>query len=105
MEKRIITFDEGLHKYSDEYGKVYTSVTQLIHKVAPTYDTEFWAMYRALDQAGYKPRPFPEVRVIEVLYNGKRQRFELSSLLNGILPVNKEHSDFMSADLYSIVVP
>lgn len=57
MKQVKITFNEELHKYTDEEGSVYTSVTQLIGKVTPEYPAKFWAMYRALDQTGYKLAP------------------------------------------------
>ena len=90
MEKRTIIFNEAEHSYTDEYKIKYTSVTQLIHKVEKPYDSEYWSVYRSLEQAGYKIRPFPEERKIEVLYNGKRQKFDLAVYLNGLLPVNIE---------------
>lgn len=39
MIKRQIFFDADLHKYTDEEGKVYTSVTQKIGLVTPVFNT------------------------------------------------------------------
>jgi hypothetical protein len=66
MEKRIISFNEELHRYTDEYNVVYTSVTQKIGSIEKKFQTEFWSIYRALDQLGYKVRPFPEHDSIEI---------------------------------------
>ena len=57
MKKVQIFFNEVEHKYTDDEGNIYTSVTQIIGEVTPKYDVEFWAMYRALDQVGYKLVP------------------------------------------------
>lgn len=93
MDKRTIAFNEDLHKYTDEYNKVYTSVTQLIGKYEPIYDDEFWAIYRSIDQmAIYKPRPFLEERCIEIKYNGTRQKFSLDTLTD-LLTVYKTHNE------------
>ncbi len=90
MIKKKIFFNEELHKYTDEDNKVYTSVTQLIGKVEPKYDEEFWAIYRVIEQKGYKPRPFLEQRIIEITWQGKRQKFFLDAFINGLLPIKKE---------------
>lgn len=90
QHKRKIKFDPELHKYTDEYGKTYTSVTQLIGTIEPQFDTEFWSMYRAIDQTGiYKPRPDPVNRQITVWYNSTWQTFSIDLLYSGILPVVK----------------
>lgn len=91
MEKRVIKFDVDAHRYSDEYGKVYTSVTQLIGKVEPKYDEEYWSIYRTLDQRGFNPRPFVETRMIEILFHGKRRKFLIPDLIKN-LPVNEWRS-------------
>ena len=92
MITRKITFNEEFHKYTDENNIIYTSATQLIGKVTPTYNTEFWAIYRVLDKLHYKPRPFLESNMIEILFNGKRQKFPIKAFVNGLLPVNKRIS-------------
>lgn len=66
MQKVKIYFDEAEHKYTDDEGSVYTSTTQLIGKVTPVFDQEFWCMYRALDQVGYKLKPDTVNRTITV---------------------------------------
>jgi len=90
MIKKHISFNEALHRYTDEDNKVYTSVTTLIGMVEPKYDEEFWAIYRVVEQKGYKPRPFLNERIIEIMWEGRRKKFFLSAFLNGLLPVNKE---------------
>lgn len=86
MEKRQISFNEALHRYTDEYNLVYTSVTTLIGQVEPKYDEEFWAMYRILDQAGYKLRPLLEDRLIMVNYQGVWRKYTIAALQLGIIP-------------------
>lgn len=70
MPKKVqIYFDEEKHKYTDNEGNAYTSVTQLLSRITPKYDSEFWCMYRALDQMNYKLIPDTLNRMISV--NGK----------------------------------
>lgn len=47
MIKKQITFNEELHRYTDEDKNVYTSVTTLIDKYAPKFDKEKWSSYIA----------------------------------------------------------
>ena len=61
-----ILFNEAEHKYYDEYGTIYTSVTTLIGKYTNTFDNEFWAMYTCLKDHHYKVKPQPETRSIYV---------------------------------------
>lgn len=51
LEKRIISFDEASHTYKDEFKNPYISVTTLIKKCCPEFNTEFWSKYKA-DQLG-----------------------------------------------------
>lgn len=85
MKKVQIFFDEEQHKYTDEEGNAYTSVTQLINQVTPQYDAEFWAMYRALDQMSYKLQPDTLTRRIAV--NGTF--YTLKSLYTGLFKTLK----------------
>lgn len=61
-----IFFNEAEHKYYDANGHIYTSVTTLIHKYAPEFDTEFWCMYTALKEHNLKVKPEPTKRSIYV---------------------------------------
>lgn len=45
--KRTITFNESLHRYTDEFNLEYTSVTTLISKYYPKFDEDFWARKKA----------------------------------------------------------
>jgi hypothetical protein len=49
-----ILFDEAQHKYYDRDNNVYTSVTTLIGKYTDTFDGEYWSMYTALKNHGYR---------------------------------------------------
>lgn len=51
---RKIFFNEGLHKYTDEYNNVFTSVTTVIGKYKEKFDTE--KMARICAQIGRNPR-------------------------------------------------
>ncbi|MAT89596.1 MAG: hypothetical protein CMC35_02795 [Flavobacteriaceae bacterium] len=51
-----ISFDPVPHKYYDDGGIEYTSVTTLIGKYAPKFNKRYWSMYTALRDAGYKVR-------------------------------------------------
>ena len=59
-----INFNEKEHKYYDDTGLVYTSVTTLIKKYTKTYDTNFWAMYTGLKERGLRVKPEPENNII-----------------------------------------
>lgn len=61
-----ILFNEAEHKYYDTTGQIYTSVTTLIGKYTNTFDGEFWAMYTALKEHGFKVKPEPSKRSIFV---------------------------------------
>ncbi len=43
----MITFDAGPHTYTRN-GSKYLSVTQLINRYCPPFDTEYWSLYKAL---------------------------------------------------------
>jgi hypothetical protein len=61
---RTIHFDEPSHRYTDNYGKVYTSVTQLIGKYTPVFDKRYWLFYKGLQGLGFKVRPSVETQEI-----------------------------------------
>ena len=65
---RKITFDEDLHKYTDERGSVYKSVTTIIHSLFPEFERDkmsyFVARKRVMKDKGYPDAssvPVPEV--------------------------------------------
>jgi len=96
-EVRQIRFDEPTHKYTDEHGYNYTSVTTLIGQIEPEFKTTYWAVYRALDKGGYRPRPFIETDEIEILYNNMRRKFPLAFFVNDIIPVSSMSNDVLAA--------
>lgn len=61
-----LIFTEHDHKYRDETNLVYTSVTTLLEKYKTQFDNDFWSMYTALKDAGYRLRPHPEERKISL---------------------------------------
>lgn len=44
----MIRFQDKGHLYTDRNGESYTSVTTLIHKYVPPFDTMYWSMYKAI---------------------------------------------------------
>lgn len=52
-----ISFDPVPHKYYDDNGIVYTSVTTLIGRYENPFNHKYWSMYVALRDSGYKVRP------------------------------------------------
>lgn len=47
MELRNISFNEQLHKYTDEYFNEYRSVTTCIGDYVPVFDTDYWSKVTA----------------------------------------------------------
>jgi len=47
--KRNISFNEPLHRYTDEDENIYTSVTTLIGNYHPKFDEMFWAKKKAAE--------------------------------------------------------
>tara|TARA_R110002096_G_scaffold517_5_gene3035 strand:- start:2170 stop:3204 length:1035 start_codon:yes stop_codon:yes gene_type:complete len=93
MKKVKIYFNAAEHKYTDEEDNVYTSVTQLIDKYKPKFNKDFWAWYRAVDQAyGMfgKPRPDIPNRIWCKRFNTDSGRYyTITELSSGILPLKK----------------
>lgn len=50
MELRNIYFDEPTHKYTDDCGNDYTSVTTALHHYVPKFDKKYWAKRKAIEQ-------------------------------------------------------
>jgi hypothetical protein len=50
MEKVNIIFDPVAHKYVDNHGNPYTSVTQLIGKFEPKFNEKYWAEFKARER-------------------------------------------------------
>lgn len=49
-QNTYLYFDEGPHKYTDNSGNEYTSVTTIIGKYAPKFDAKYWAHKKAREQ-------------------------------------------------------
>ncbi len=45
-----VTFEEKGHKYTDEVGDSYTSVTTLIDKYHKPFDIKYWSRYKAIQK-------------------------------------------------------
>ena len=73
-QAKELIFTEHDHKYRDESNLVYTSVTTLLDKYKKKFDNDFWSMYTALKDAGYRLKPYPEeqkIRIGTVMYTLK----------------------------------
>lgn len=64
-----LNFDEPSHRYYDANNKTYTSATQFLGRFEEPFDEEYWGMYTALKDKGYKVKPDKANRAIVV--NGK----------------------------------
>lgn len=74
-EKQIkLQFEPIAHKYTDETGRVYTSVTTVIGKYKEPFNKKYWSMYTALRDSGFKVRPSNDKKTIVV--NGKHRTLE-----------------------------
>lgn len=78
VEPRNLHFNEALHKYTDDLGNVYTSVTQLLGEVTPRFDEKYWLAYKALEGKGFRVRPYYETKEIGV----DGVRYSLHNLYN-----------------------
>ena len=61
-----ILFNEAEHKYYDEQGNIYISVTTLIGRYTDIFDGYYWGMYTALKDNGYNLKPEPAKGIIIV---------------------------------------
>ncbi|PHS35715.1 MAG: hypothetical protein COA82_03630 [Alkaliphilus sp.] len=88
MKQVEIYFDEPTHTYTDDEGNVYTSSTQMIGKISQPYDTQYWAVYRILDEKRIKIIPRPDKRIIEIKDPralGEYRKFTIDELIGGEL--------------------
>lgn len=76
VDIKFINTDDQ-HKYVDtSTNEEYISVTTLIDKYTDDYDSEYWAVYRSLDQAKYKLVPNTKSRKIGIMFG--TTKFDLS---------------------------
>lgn len=63
-----VNFTSDGHRYFDNNDATikFTSVTTLIKKFEPEYDQDFWSMFTALKDNGYKVRAEPEQRIMYI---------------------------------------
>lgn len=47
--KRTISFNESLHRYTDEYNKEYTSVTTFLKDYEIPFDSDYWSKKKAAE--------------------------------------------------------
>lgn len=67
MEKQIkLTFEPVAHKYTDDTGLEYTSVTTVIGKYKEPFNQKYWGMYTALRDSGFGVRPSKDLKTIVV---------------------------------------
>jgi len=90
MERQVkLNFEPNKHVYSDETGKIYTSVTTVIGKYKEPFNRRYWGMYTALRDSGFKVRPTNDKKCIVV--NGKYRT--LDSLYSN--PINTHEVGIM----------
>jgi hypothetical protein len=90
MEKKIIlSFDPVEHKYTDETGKVYTSVTTVLGKYKKPFNKRYWSMYTALKNNGFKVVPTKDCSAIKV--NGKTN--SINTLF--VNPIHKHEAELV----------
>lgn len=46
----MVKFREDIHQYSNAQEEVYLSATSLIHKYAADFDSDYWSMYKAIEE-------------------------------------------------------
>jgi hypothetical protein len=71
MKMIDINFSEPDHRYYNDEGRTFISVTTLIGKYEPKYDQDFWSMYTGLKNHGFRVRPQPsqkKIYISNVLY-------------------------------------
>ena len=90
-----ISFDPVPHKYYDDGGIEYTSVTTLIGKYAPKFNKRYWSMYTALRDAGYKVRG--DNKQYKVIYVDGIPRsldslYKITAAANAVKDVTKPNS-------------
>lgn len=92
MEERKIqlSFNPKLHRYTDETGLVYTSVTTVIGQYKEPFNTRYWSMYTTLKNAGFKVRPDSacegiwvnnKFRSLDSLYKNPVSSYEVETLV------------------------
>ena len=100
MKEVQIYFDEKYHRYTDNEGNLYTSVTQLIQQYENEYPEEFWAYYRVVDkQYGTRGiRPDVPARKIwcKTTFNDVGRWYSISEIAAGVLPLNERPSIVLS---------
>lgn len=93
MRKRTISFNEQLHRYTDEDNLVYTSVTTLIGKYTPPFNRNYWSKYKA-EQTGLSQQQILENWdniTEEACARGTREHKLLEDSVNGsILPPSEQ---------------
>jgi ATP-dependent exoDNAse (exonuclease V) beta subunit len=101
-----ITFDEDEHKYSDEKGRRYNSVTSVIHSLFPEFEREkmayFVARKRVMKAKGYPDKdstPVPEVMaeravVLEEWEENKNQACDLGTQIHRYAECQLQGIDF-----------
>ena len=46
----MVKFQEDIHQYTNSKEEVYLSATSLIHKYAADFDSDYWSMYKAIEE-------------------------------------------------------
>lgn len=46
----MVKFQEDIHQYTNSQEEVYLSATSLIHKYVAEFDSDYWSMYKAIEE-------------------------------------------------------
>lgn len=93
MIKKIITFNEELHSYTDEDNSVYTSVTTLIGEYTPKFDEKYWSNYKARESGVSQKEILDNWKQInkESLVKGNTEHKLLENSINDSIRPKKDH--------------
>lgn len=69
---RKISFNESLHRYTDEEDLVYTSVTTVIGKYHEQFNEDYWAKEKAFDKSPNNPYKGMSIDAIKKQWKEKR---------------------------------
>ena len=87
LSYRKISFDPEAHAYKDEFDDPYISVTTKIGLFQEKYDVEYWAVFTALKDSGYKVIPKQDTRQIGIRVNDKFKYFSIFEINFGLAKV------------------
>ena len=95
VETRHIYFDEPTHKYTDDCGNDYTSVTTALHHYVPKFDKKYWAKRKAKEQGMSEAAILKQWKIVN-----KHSLNIGNTKHNGLEAAVKDNSMFSKAEKY-----